>query len=386
VARLRIVIGNSSLAGYPQGGGHWTGYLQYLLGLDDLGHQVFWLELFRSKGDREEDERLIDRFFSRMGRYGFRDHCGLLLFDNDTDPLTLDAGQPFGVTRERIAEIAKDADLFWNIACAFKQPLLELFKRRVLIDLDPGHLQVSALTWDMGISDHEVLLTVGGKLHDRDCEVPTLGLTWHSFTPFVYLPMWKPAPDPGPQAPFTSVTHWTWDELWLGGRVLSTSKRSAYLRCLDLPHRAGRPFEIAANIHPSDDSGDRELLLSHGWNVVHPYNVAESPAAYQEYIARSRAELHCPKPIFRELRTGFFSERSVCYLASGRPVLTEDTGFAGRLPIGEGLLVFGDLDEALAGIRTIDSDYANQSLAARRLAEEYFDSRRSLEGMLAACI
>jgi hypothetical protein len=215
--------------------------------------------------------------------------------------------------------------------------------------------------------------------------VPTLGVGWTGFLQFVYLPMWRAAPDPGPRAPFTSVTQWNWGELWLGDRVLSVAKRDAYLRYVELPRVSGRPFELAANIHPDDATGDRELLASHGWRLTDPHVVAASPARYRDYIARSRAEISCPKPIYRELGTGWFSDRSACYLASGRPVLAEETGFSEALPTGGGLVAFRDLDEARAGVAAIDADYERHSRAARELAEAYLDSRRVLESMLAAC-
>jgi hypothetical protein len=197
--------------------------------------------------------------------------------------------------------------------------------------------------------------------------------------------MWNFAPDPGRKTPFSSVTHWTWGELWLQDRVLSISKRDAYLRYLELPQRTMRPFELAANIHPEDQTGDRELLCSHGWKLVDPWQVAVSPQAYQNYIARSRAEISCPKPIYRELKSGWFSDRSAAYLASGRPVLAEDTGFSDHFPTGEGLLMFHDLSEAIVGVADIDANYERHRRAAREFAEEFLDSRRSLETMLAAC-
>jgi hypothetical protein len=146
-----------------------------------------------------------------------------------------------------------------------------------------------------------------------------------------------------------------------------------------------RPFELAANIHPEDQTGDRELLCSHGWKLVDPWQVAVSPQAYQNYIARSRAEISCPKPIYRELKSGWFSDRSAAYLASGRPVLAEDTGFSDHFPTGEGLLMFHDLSEAIARVVDIDANYERHRRAAREFAEEFLDSRRSLETMLAAC-
>jgi hypothetical protein len=382
---IRIVLADGgSFAGYPQGGGHWSCFLQYLFGLNALGHDVFWLEVLRSCGNRARDQRLIDIFFKRFERYGFKDRCALLLYDQHIAEPTLEAAHAYGVSKRQVKEIAQDADMLWNLACGLQQPLLSLFKRRVLIDGDPGHLQVSA-TLDMGIHDHHTFLTTGMKLPNADCEVPTLGVKWHSFMQFVYLPMWNAAPDPGADAPFSSVTHWTWEQLWIDNRVLSVSKRDAYLTYIDLPERARRPFELAANIHPGDTTGDRELMFKMGWKLVNPHRVARSPSIYQNYIKQSRAELSCPKPIHRELKTGWFSDRSAAYLASGRPVLAEDTGFSDHLPTGRGLLSFNDLEEAVAGVTEIDRNYPQHMRAAREIAEEYLSSEKWLPSMLSAC-
>ncbi|HEX6175263.1 MAG TPA: hypothetical protein VF089_14735, partial [Candidatus Binatia bacterium] len=223
-----------------------------------------------------------------------------------TEP-TLESAHAFGMSKQRIREVAQETDLLWNFACSLRQPLIFLFRRRVLIDGDPGHLQVSALTWDMSIQDHHLFLSSGMNLHGRDCEVPTLGVKWHRFAQFVYLPMWKFASDPGVNAPFSSVTQWTWEHLEFKGRALSVSKRDAYMRYVDLPRRAQRPFELAANIDRDDSTGDLESLRKMGWKLVNPHRVARTPSIYQNYIKRSRAEFCCPKPVHRELKTGWFS-------------------------------------------------------------------------------
>ena len=374
------------MAQYPQGGGHWVVRLQYLLGLRALHHDVVLLELLWSTGGRNRDDELIASFFERMNHYGLKDNCILLLFDKGSDEQDLERGHAYGKNMHDAREIIKSADLLWNDCCGIREPLLGMFRYRVLLDLDPGHLQVSALTVDLDLHSHQAFLTVGKKLHDTDCEVPTLGFKWHTFFPFVYLPMWELRPDPGQEAPFSSVTHWTWGELWLQHRVLSISKRDAYLRYVELPRRARRPFELAANIDdPEDAIGDRKLFERHNWKLVDPWEVARSPLAYQTYIARSRAEISCPKPVFKELKTGWFSDRSACYLASGRPVLAEDTGFSDYLPTGRGLLCFNDLEQAIAGVAEIDRNYPEHMRAARELAEEYFNSKKSLPAMLSAC-
>ena len=382
-SRVRIVLGNSSLVCYPEAGGLWTYFLQYPLGLVALGHDVLWLEIYTRCGVEARDRLLIDTFFLRMREQGLGDRVALLTVEKGNNPFDLDAAAVHGKTRLELKEFIGSADLLWNFASAVKPPLLSLFKRRALIDGDPGHLQVSALQYEMGQSQHEVFLTAGRKVHDADCEIPTLGLKWHSFPQFVYLPMWSVAPDPGPQAPFTSVTQWNWGEVWLKDRALSISKREAYLRVIELPHRTGRPFELAANIDPRDT--DRDLLSQNCWEVVDPHEIAITPAHYQNYIGSSRAEICCPKPIYRELKTGWFSDRSACYLASGRPVLAEDTGFGDHFPTGQGLILFRNLEEAVAGVAEIDANYAAHSRAAREFAETYLDSGRCLTAMLDAC-
>jgi hypothetical protein len=381
---IRIVLAGGFLAKYPEGGGLWTGFVQYPIGLRALGHDAWWLELLDASGDAGLDRQRIEAFFARMTEHGLGDRCALLLVPKAGGIPTLDAAEPYGLGRPAIRELAESADLLWNFACALRPPLLNMFRHRVLVDGDPGHLHMSALTVDLAIHEHHAFLTVGTKLHDPDCAVPTLDLQWQRFVPVVHLPRWAAAPDPGPDAPFTSVTHWLWEELWLEGRVLSVSKRAAYLRCLDLPRRTGRPFELAANIHPDDRTGDRELLQQHGWRLVDPYHVAGSPATYRDYLHRSRGELGCVKPIHRELRTGWLSDRSAGYLASGRPVVFEDTGIGDRLPTGVGLVLFRELDEAVAAVNEIDRDWGRHSRAARELAEEFLDARRCLPAMLDA--
>ena len=382
---MRIVLGDATLARYPDGGGHWCWFLQYALGLRALGHEVLVLELLRTSGQREHDLELIRGFFERMSQHGLADSAALLLFDASLDQQPLERGEPFGRSALAAKSAITDADLLLNFCCGVRQPLLSMFKRTALLDFDPGHLQVSALEWEMGIADHHVCLTVGSRIGTPQCEVPLLGRDWRFFEISLYLPMWQTSPDPGPDAPFSSITQWTWEDLrWRGGLV-SVSKRAAYMSHAELPRMVPRPFELAANIGSSDPAGDRDYLRARGWRLVDPHQVAASVAQYQEYIRRSRAELMCPKPIHVELQTGWFSDRSIAYLASGRPVLAQETGFSDRLRVGAGLLSFHDLDEAAAGVLEIDRDYARHCRAARELVEDQFDSRRRLPEMLAAC-
>jgi hypothetical protein len=384
VSAARIVLGGGFLAAYLDGGGHWSAFLQYLLGLRALGHDAFWLEVLDASGDPAVDRARIDGFLTRMRDHGFEGRSAILLHDAPSGAHDLARAACAGVERPQLAEIVRGADLLWNFSASIKPPLVREFRRPVLVDLDPGHLHVSALEWDLGIANHDACLTVGTKLHDPDCEVPVLGARWRAFLPPIHLPSWPAVPDPGPGAPFASITQWTSEELWLGARVLSVSKRDAYLRYATLPERAGRPFELAANIHPDDPCGDRERLAHHGWRLVDPHRVARTPEDYRCYVQRARGEVACPKPIHAALRTGWFSDRSAAFLATGRPVAFEDTGIGERVPSGAGLVLFKTPDEAVDAVAAIDGNYAHHARAARALAEAHLDSARVLPAMIDA--
>ena len=294
----------------------------------------------------------------------------------------LDQAKFHGRSAIELARIARDADLLWNFWYALEDPFLQQFRRRAFIDVDPGHLQVCVALGAYTLGAHDTYLTIGLNVGEQSCAIPTLGLQWRPFRPLVHMPSWDVAADPGSQAPFTSITHWTWEQLHYQNRVLSLSKREAYLRYLTLPRITKRRFDLAANLGHADD---QDLLHRNGWNVVDPYDVALTPAGYCEFIQNSRAEFICPKPMHVQLNTGWLSDRSAAYLASGRPVVSEDTGFCNKLPVGYGFLPFRSLDEAAAAVEEVDANYQRHSLAARELAETYFDSRRCLSEMLAAC-
>jgi len=378
---MLIVLASATVAKYPLGGGHWNWRLQYPLGLADLGHDVVWLETLEATADRASDLSLINNFLERTAHHGFAGRAIVALAPKT--PLgDLATAEVFGATRERVAQVIRDADLVWNFWYGLTGPLLNQFRRSAFIDVDPGHLQVCAATFpDLAIDTHDTYLTVGLKMHDADCGVPTLGRKWHPFRPFVHLPLYNCMAPSDKRAPFSSITHWTWEELHFNHRVFSVSKRAAYMRYADLPRRSGQTIELVADL-PADDA---TMLLAKGWQLARPDEVTRTPEQYREYIERSRAEFLCPKPIHLDLKSGWFSDRSSAYLATGRPVLAEDTGFSEKVPTGVGLVPFTNLDEAAAGVTEIGRNYTRHSRAARELAEAYFDSRKCLSEMLAAC-
>jgi hypothetical protein len=317
-----------------------------------------------------------------MESYGLGNRCAILVHANEEYP-TFDTTEAYGMSKGALRNLISSADLLWNYCYSLKAPFLTNFRRRVLIDLDPGILQVGGLSTDIGLDKHDVFLTVGTKMHDADCLVPTLGVTWHHFPPIAYLPLWNVTAS-APDAPFTTITAWNWGTMMYRGKELSLGKRDAYFEFIELPKRTKLLFELAADIDPERQANDLELLRRHHWRVVDPYKVAGSPSAFQEYISHSRAEICCPKPIYREMRTGWLSDRSAAYLASGRPVLMGETGISDHFPANKGLITFRDLDEAVDGAYKINADYTRQSRAAREFAEEFLDAKRCLKAMLAS--
>ena len=289
----------------------------------------------------------------------------------------------YGVAVSAIKQTIRNADILWNFHSSIRPPLLHEFKCKALLDLDPGHLQISALSWDVGLDGHDMFFSVGSKINDNDCRIPRLGHQWHPFFPPVFLPAWDGSGSPGDRAAVTSISQWNWgDDLPFNGEILSSSKRKAHLRFLDLPRRCSANFVLAANIHPRDATGDRELLIRHGWALVHPHHCTRTMAHYRRFIRSSLAEFGCAKSVYTALRTGWFSDRSAAYLASGRPVVAEDTGFRDHLPTGAGLLTFGTLDEAAAAIEELTRNYSRHQLAAREIAEAYLSAERVLSKMI----
>ena len=378
--RLRIVLASRFLIGYPEGGGHWSAFMQHLLGLDALGQDVFWLELYWP-GKDGRNPALERAFRERMDAAGFAGRWAIGVV-KDGDAQDLERLEIVGNEPARVRRAVQDADLLWNFACAIQSPLLERFRRRALVDGDPGIIHVSAEQYDMGVDKHDVLFTAGLNVGRHDCPVPTHGRTWHGFRQFIHLPAW-PVPPPAPAgARYTSITQWAWGEIWHDGVSYSVSKRDAYMRFVDLPRRCAAAFELAANIDPRDPTGDLAQLRGGGWALVDPHAVAGGLEAYRVYIGRSRGEFCCPKPIYVEMRTGWFSDRSAGYLASGRPVIMQDTGLGSHMPVGQGLHTFCDLDSAVAAVEAVEADYAAQAAAARAFAQEHLAATRVLARML----
>jgi hypothetical protein len=331
---MRILLGGSVAGVANQGGAAWA-VLQYVLGLRRLGHDV------------------------------------LLVEPDTTYP-------------DDVHAYAREADVLLNISGMLRDPeLVEPPPVRVYLDLDPAFNQL----WheqgiDVGLGGHTHYVTVGQALGRNGCTVPTCGVEWLTTLPPVVLEHW-PVADGIEHDALTTVGNWrSYGSIEANG-VRYGQKAHSLRTLFPLPRRSGETFRLALAIH-EDEIVDREQLDRNGWCLVDPVDAAGTPGRYRRFVQGSRAELGIAKEGYVVSACGWFSDRSACYLASGRPVLAQDTGLDGTLPTGEGLLLFRSLDEAVEGVERLRRDYARHARAARALAVEHLDSDRVLARLLDA--
>ncbi len=276
----------------------------------------------------------------------------------------------------------RDGVLF-NMAGSLQPQQRVGFGRTVLFDLDPGPFQIWAAQWDMGVGSHDMHLTIGQNLGSTDSPVPLSGVTWMKTWPAVHIASWPAQLDPGPA--YSTITQWWCEEAaYLGDECFDCNKRNGFIEYAELPQHTPVTLELAANVHPVERE-DIELFTEAGWQLVRPELLVATPQQYRQYIQRSRGEFSCAKPAYVKARSGWISDRSVCYLASGRPCILQDTGAAQWLPRTRGLRTFSSIQEAAAALAETEQDYATASGDARKLAEDVFSTRVVLPRLLKLC-
>lgn len=353
-----------------QGGEAWV-RLSWVLGLRMLGFDAWLVEQISAEAAHPE---AVAYFEEVVGSFGLSSTAVLL---RDTGDAL--AGPGF----DAASEAAADAEALLNISghLAYR-PLFDRFRRKVLVDIDPGFTQYWHASGNPGarVEDHDVHFTIGANIGTRGCPIPTSGIEWRATRPPVILSEW-PAVGDGRDT-FTTIASWRgpYGPLEVDGRRFGL-KVHEFRKFIDLPRRLSRPFELALDIDPADNA-DREALEEAGWKLVDPKLVARDPDSFRSYVQASGAEFSVAKGVYVDTASGWFSDRSAHYLASGRPVLIQDTGFGRDLPVGEGLLSFRSLDEAAEGGTRIADDYDRHARAARDIAEEYFDSKKVLADVM----
>jgi hypothetical protein len=357
---------------YPLGGVTWCS-LMYLLGLRALGHDVFYVEdTGECIYDPEQNTRSVDPGYGlkhiddALRPHGLGEAWSFVNYD----------GSYHGATRERVADFAASADLFINLSGGtwFWRDEYVRIPRRIFIDSDPAFTQLAIAKnepWYVEFfRGFDCLFTFGSNIGTAVCAVPTGEFTWHKTWQPVVTSLWETELPPRRDR-YTSVMSWTIESFAdVGG-----NKDVEFLRFLDLPSRAGRRFELAVN-------GPQQLLEQHGWSTLPAMGISRTPEQYREFIQSSRGEFGVAKHTYVWTRCGWFSDRTECYLAAGRPAIVQDTAWTRHLPAGEGLLAFSTPDEAADAIARVDADYAHHASRAREIAHDYFDASRVLTSLI----
>jgi hypothetical protein len=375
--RLRVFVSGMIAADPYQGGVTWM-VLQYLLGLRTMGHDVYFVEPIAASALTPAGTSLSD---SANARY-FRDVIAAFDFASRAALLQKDTHTTVGLRYATLLDAAKSADVLLNISGMLTdEALLAAIPRRVYLDLDPAFNQC----WhafegvDMRYAGHTHFFTVGLALGTPECDVPTCGCDWIPTLQPVVLAAWPVAGGDGNG--WTTVGNWRGYGSIQRGDVLYGQKAHSLRRLMDLPARTRAALRPAFAIHPGEVK-DLEALRANGWTIVDPATVTDTPQRYQAFVQQSRGELGIAKSGYVESQCGWFSDRSACYLASGRPVVAQDTGFSRFLPTGDGLLSFTTAEEAAEAIDTVECDQAKHRRAARELADA-FKAERVLGALLA---
>ena len=362
------------IARYPFGGVSWCS-LMYLLGLRALGHDVFYIE---DTGECVYDPVLntvsVDPSYGTthiqrtLAPFGLGDRWCYVNYD----------GTYHGRSHDEVRSFCRDADLFLNLSGGswfWRDEYLRI-PRSAFIDSDPAFTQLAiakAEPWYVAFFQRfNHLFTFGANIGTAASTIPVDDLVWHKTWQPITIDHWATRQSPGDR--FTTVMTWQIESF----RDFGGNKDQEFVKFIDLPSRTTQAFQLAIN-------GPQQLLREHGWDTVEAMRVSRTIEDYRRFIHGSRAEFGVAKHLYVASRSGWFSDRTECYLAAGRPALVQDTGWTSHLPHGEGLLAFANPAEALAGIDRINADYPSHARRAREIAHEHFDAARLLPKLIDVC-
>jgi hypothetical protein len=370
---------SSAIANKPLNGGNAWAVLSWILGLRELGFRVYFVEQIGRESCVDaagvvtafEDCTNLTYFKQATEQFGLDGSAALIYEDGE---------QVHGLPYAELLDIAEAADLLINITGHLTlEPLMSRLRRKAYLDLDPGFTQFWHASGDAGprLGGHDFYFTVGENIGTRSSPIPTGGIRWRPTRQPVVLDHW-PVSWKGDRSRFTTVATWRgpYGPISHDGKTFGL-KVHEFRKFIELPEGTQQTFEIALDIHPAEEE-DLSLLRRHGWRLVDPRVAVPDPDTFRCYVQGSGAEFSVAQGIYVETRSGWFSDRTVRYLASGKPALVQDTGFGRNYPVGEGLVAFSTPEQAIAGAERIGRDYEKHCRAARALAEEYFDSDRVL--------
>jgi hypothetical protein len=358
-------------------------FLHYLIALRRLGYDPYYIE---DSGRWIYDPRINDISPDASGniaavaplleRYGFGERWAF----RGNYP----EGRCYGLTEERLLQLYREADAFLNVTGAQEIRAEHLAcSRRIYVESDPFVSQVKVAQRDAGtiamLAAHDTHFSFGENLGADDCTVPLRQFRWLPTRQPVALDLWDHDRVSGGST-YTTITTWhnKGKSITYQGDIYYWTKDREFEKFLDLPRRRRASFEIAAGVEPDV----RRRLLDHGWRQTDSIEISSDIDRYRAYVQDSRGEFTVARDQYVRPRTGWFSDRSACYLASGRPVITQETGFSKHLPTGKGLFAFQTMDDILAAVDSIETDYAGNCRAAREIAAEFFAAEKVVGSLM----
>lgn len=355
----RVLVSTVRLLEFLEGAGHFWVYMQYVEALRRLGCEVYVLDSF-IWSDERPDPRRVSAFLDRMERYGLEDRV-----------IAVGNGHRTGA---ELREVLHDTDLLLNFNYHLAPDVVSAAPRSALVDIDPGLLQFWISRGFISPATHDAYFTTGETVPDRSGPIPDCGIEWLPIRPPVCLDLW-PYSYAAEADAFTTVSSWWGERDYVGDpdSFYDNTKRAAFFQFEDLPRHTDQPLELALFLADSDEA-DRRSLESRGWRVRHSPEVAGSPEQYRAYVQGSRGEFSWAKASCVRFQNAWISDRTLCYLASGKPAVVQHTGPSSYLPDGEGMFRVRTVAEAARAFESINTDYERQSRLARRLVEEHFDA------------
>ena len=372
---MRITLSCPNTLGYPDGGHVWV-FINWALGFKSLGHEVVWLDVVKPEDTDETNAALIATMRKRLGVYGLADDIALCTKD----------GKPYDAPGLRPLADALAADVLCNHRYDLAPEIIRSFKHSMMVDIDPGQLQTCFEMGTYPFVPHTSYFTVGEWPKYAKASPPkfnTHNVTWHYVPPPVDLASWPVTP-PGNDAAFTTVSNWFMSDDWMPvpenpKEFYDNSKRTAFEPYLGLPKQTGLPLELCINIGTYQPEID--LLKGLGWRVRKSDAVSD-PEVYRGYLQTSLGEFSSAKASYVRLQTGWLSDRTASYLASGKPAIVLKTGPSDIFPDADGLLRFTDAASAAKALQNVMANYDHHCRAARQVAEAQLDARKVLKRAL----
>ena len=377
---MRVCLAPTHLLRNVRLGGHAWVFLNWALGLRDQGCELILLENLQWRESPEQLMHHLRGFRQRLAAVGLGGAKIAPVLADELPRRLAPVRQEFEALTTSLEQAFDETDLFLNFKYSIPQNIVDRFKKSAMVDIDPGLLQVWMAAGHVRPATHDVNFTIGETVGKPGARFPDCGMKWHHAPPPVHLPSW-PVTKAAETRAYTTVTNWWGEYEVLNGEMVNNEKRTTFLDYLDLPQKVSAPLELAIYHEPGHDS-DIPMLIERGWRARPAYEVSSTPYLYRSYVQGSRGEFSCAKRSCMHLANAWVSDRTICYLASGKPAVVQHTGDSSFLPDAEGMFRFRNMEEAVSALTAVEADYEHHAQAARALAEEHFDAGKVLRRLL----